>query len=77
MTQVVTGNTKNGYKAADPRLIRLQNTENGQFLHLSGQGDTRDETWAWIGYRHQAKTLAERAEISGDRWPYKVVGREE
>lgn len=67
-----TENRKTGFRVHDPRMVRLKNPETRRFLHLSGEGETDGETYAWLGYRHQADTLRDRAAVRGEAWPYEV-----
>jgi hypothetical protein len=55
-----------------PYLRRLRNPVTGQFLHLSGQGETRDANYAWSGTADQARNL--RAQLhQGQQFPYVLV----
>jgi hypothetical protein len=58
-------------------MVRLQNPQNGKFLHSSASKETDNVEWSWLGYKNQAKTLRERAKIRGDDWTYKAVHRAE
>jgi len=53
-----------------PWLRRLRNPVTGAFLHLSGQGETRDQDYAWSGTADQARNL--RAKHAG-QFPYLLV----
>lgn len=65
-------NRKTGYRVSDPRMIRLRNPATGRYLHLSATTETEGTGYAWLGYRHQATTLRNRAKTRGDDWPYEV-----
>lgn len=67
-----TENRKTGYRVHDPRMIRLRNSATRQYLHLSAEGETQGQTYAWLGYRHQADALRDRASVRGEAWPYVV-----
>lgn len=56
--------------------VRLRDPQTGELLHLSGQGTTTNVTWSWLGYRHQAETLRQRAAIRGEDWPFQPVHRD-
>jgi hypothetical protein len=56
-----------------PHLRRLRNPDTGAWLHLSGQGETRDIALAWCGTRDQARTLRERAQARGDDFPFQIA----
>ncbi|MDP2495887.1 hypothetical protein Q8W25_17800 [Shimia thalassica] len=57
-------------------MIRLRDPDTGDFLHLSGQGSTKDIGQSWLGYRHQADTLRSRACLAGTPFPYKAIHRD-
>jgi hypothetical protein len=57
-------------------MIRLRDPETGAFLHLSGQGATTNTGESWLGFRHQAETLRQRAIARGDAWPFRPVHRD-
>jgi len=46
--------------------MRLWNPTTRMWLHLSGQGETKDRSYAWSGYGYQARALRAQAES----WPY-------
>lgn len=56
-------------------MIRLRDPNTGDFLHLSGKGTTADTAQSWLGFRHQAATLQERAVTRGEDWPFEPVHR--
>jgi len=56
-------------------MIRLRDPNTEEFLHLSGSGTTRDATYAWIGFKHQARALRAKAIASGQPWPFRAVRR--
>jgi hypothetical protein len=56
-------------------MIRLRDPATEEFLHLSGSGTTRDETYAWIGFKHQARALRAKAIAAGQPWPFRAVRR--
>lgn len=53
--------------------VRLRDTDTGEFLHLSGQGTTRNVHESWLGFKHQALTLAIRAFERGEEFPFSPV----
>lgn len=55
--------------------LRLVNVETGEFLHMSGSGTTRTQDWAWLGFRGQAETLKDRAEMRGEPFPFTPIHR--
>ena len=55
--------------------VRLINPETQEFLHMSGQGVTKDVTWSWLGYHYQAETLRRNATTRGEIWPFQPVHR--
>lgn len=55
--------------------IYLVDDGTGDFLHLSGSGRTRNPDWAWLGFKHQAETLKQRAKASGSDFPFRPVHR--
>lgn len=56
--------------------VRLRDPQTGELLHLCGQGTTTNIAWSWLGHRHQAETLRQRAAIRGDDWPFQPVQRD-
>jgi hypothetical protein len=55
-----------------PWMRRLRNPVTGAFLHLSGQGETRDQNYAWSGTADQARNL--RAKLhQGQQFPYLLI----
>lgn len=56
-----------------PYLRRLYNPLTGQYLHLSGSGETRGTTHAWAGTRDQAQTLKDRARAKQEPFPYRLA----
>lgn len=66
----LNGNARTGYKAKDPRMKRLFNTETRKYLHTSGSGEVQTTDFAWFGYAYQADTLEQRAKILKEPWPY-------
>lgn len=63
-------------KGQGTRMIRLRDPLTGDLLHLSGQGTTRDVNHSWLGLRHQADTLRQRAAAQGRAWPFVPVHRD-
>ena len=57
--------------------LRLVHAETGELLHLSGNGTTRDTSYSWLGFKHQADNLKAHAEMRGETWPYMLVHRDE
>jgi len=55
--------------------VRLFDPCTQQFLHLNGSTLSKSETWAWLGFNHQAKTLEQRAIVRGEDWPFITVPR--
>ena len=55
--------------------VRLRDCTTGEFLHLSGQGRTRDIKNSWLGFAHQAETLRQRAQARGEPWPFTPIRR--
>ncbi|WP_243612958.1 hypothetical protein [Shimia aestuarii] len=55
--------------------FRLRDCTTGEFLHLSGQGRTRDIKLSWLGFSHQAQTLRDRALARGEPWPFTPIRR--
>lgn len=73
MTVVMKRDIVGAIEASTARhRIRLRNPETGAFLHCSGAGTTFDATWAWSGFRRQARALRARAEAQGEHWPYRI-----
>lgn len=58
-------------------MVRLHDPNTGNFLHLSGTGTTPDIGQSWMGHKHQADTLKQRAKIRGDDWPFQKVPRDD
>ena len=56
--------------------VRLIDPNNGRLLHMSGKGTVSGLDWAWMGARHQAELLADRAKRRGEHWPFVMVHRE-
>lgn len=50
--------------------IRLWNPTTRAYLHMSGEGETKDVNYSWRGFVRQAQELRCRAEIRGEEWPY-------
>lgn len=74
MVLIVSGYTRPGHDSAVPTgLVRLFNPTTQRFLHLSGTGEVRGTTWAWLGTRNQARRLA-AGQVD---WPYKITSRED
>ena len=57
-------------------MQRLWNAQTGRYLHLSGSGETRDETYSWLGYKYQANNLRIETVKRGDPWPYTLQSRD-
>ncbi len=57
--------------------VRLRIPESQVYLNLSGTNTTTDLNWSWLGHRHQAQTLRERALARGEDWPFEIVHRSE
>ena len=58
-------------------IQRLWNAQTGCYLHLSGHGETKDETYSWLGYKYQANNLRIQTLKRGDPWPYTLQSRED
>lgn len=56
-----------------PYLRRLYNPLTGQYLHLSGRGETSGTTHAWAGTREQAQTLRARARTAKEPFPFRLA----
>lgn len=56
-----------------PYLRRLYNPLTGQYLHLSGRGETSGTTHAWSGTREQAQTLRARARAAKAAFPFRLA----
>lgn len=67
-----TAHTGTDYRAETNR-IRLKNLDTGEYLHLSGDGATKNKNHSWSGTRRQANTLAQRAAARGEPFPYRKV----
>lgn len=66
--------TSNGAPQNQRRhMRRLYDPEAKVYLHMSGQGTTQTEEWAWMGLPSQAAVLKERAETRGEAWPFQVI----
>jgi hypothetical protein len=52
--------------------VRLRNPETRAYLHLSGEGETKDVNYSWRGFVRQADALKERVTESGKEWPYRM-----
>ena len=67
------------HRANDPRnanqMVRLVDPDTGDFLHLSGDGRTRNPGQSWLGWRKQSDTLKSRALSKGQNWPFIEVSR--
>lgn len=63
-------------KATAGKAIRLRDPLTGALLHLSGQGTTTNPDHSWLGFRHQADTLRDRALATGEAWPFVPVHRD-
>lgn len=72
MSQTLPPVSRSAVRLPDPRLIRLWNPETKQFLHMSGEIETPNETYAWLGHKIEARILRERALKAGKAWPYKA-----
>jgi hypothetical protein len=53
-------------------MVRLMNPETGDLLPLDATRLTRNPEHSWLGFRHQAETLAKR----GEPWPCKPNPRD-
>jgi hypothetical protein len=62
---------------ADLRRKRLINPITNKYLHMSGSGETKNETYAWLGYAYQAEVLLNRARVRNDDFPYEFVERQD
>ena len=56
-----------------PYLRRLYNPLTGQYLHLSGHGETSGTIHAWAGTREQAQTLRARARAAKEPFPFRLA----
>ncbi|MGY6704921.1 hypothetical protein [Roseinatronobacter sp.] len=56
-----------------PYLRRLYNPLTGQYLHLSGRGETSGTAHAWAGTREQAQTLRARARAAKEPFPFRLA----
>lgn len=65
-------NLKLGRRAAPPE-IRFMDRSTGNYLHLSGSGDTQGRAYAWSGTRAQARELRRRAIAAGNDWPFSAI----
>lgn len=52
-------------------LIRLVNANTQNFLHISTNGETANEVYAWSGTVLQARNLRDKMTAAGQDFPYK------
>ncbi|MEQ5872594.1 hypothetical protein J4E08_22285 [Sagittula sp. NFXS13] len=56
-------------------MIRLQDPDTRQYLHLDAKQTTPTPHLAWLGTRKQALRLARRAAGNGDAFNFAVIPR--
>ncbi len=79
MTQIVSGNPAIKTQCAQPgrAQVRLIDLRTGQYLHLSGAGQTEGTAHAWIGTTAQAAALEAAARAEGQPWPFELINLRE
>lgn len=58
------------------KRYRLRDSQ-GRYLHLSAEGTTDNQDYAWFGTIEQARKIKAKAIARGDDWDFKAVKRGE
>jgi hypothetical protein len=76
MPAIIANSQQRGLENAHSKSkSRLRNSSTGELLHLSGEGTTRDVHQSWLGHKHQAEILKQRALARGESWPFTLIPR--